>query len=81
MYTPTASRTAASFGLRRIAVMEGHGARMGARMPERVQCGVDDAGRLHALVRYDQRTPDADPFALLPEQADGAELELDWPWQ
>ena len=46
-------------------------------MRERVQDGVDDAGRLHAPVRHDQRTADADPFALLPEQADGAELELD----
>jgi hypothetical protein len=33
--------------------------------------------RLHAPVRHDQRTADADPFAVLPEQADGAELELD----
>ena len=46
-------------------------------MCERIQDGVDDAGRLHAAVRHDQRTADADPFALLPEQADGAELKLD----
>ena len=59
--------------VRRSAVIEGNG----ARVSERVQDGVDDVGRLHAPVRHDQRTADTDPFALLPEQADGAELELD----
>jgi hypothetical protein len=59
--------------VRRSAVINGNG----ACMPERVEDGVDDAGRLHAPVRHDQRTADANPFALLLEQADGAELELD----
>jgi hypothetical protein len=46
-------------------------------MPGRVKDGVDQAGRLHALVRHGE-TADAVKFAMLPKQGGGACSRWRW---
>ncbi len=81
MYTPTASRTAASFGLGRVPSWRAKGAGMrgpheGPHTPARPapshQCRPPSRPGPSL-----QRTPDADPFALLLAQPNGAELEVE----